>query len=45
MGVIESLVSVYISSVVRDVFSFGLLIIILLVKPLGLFGKKIEEKV
>jgi branched-chain amino acid transport system permease protein len=45
LGVIESFVSVYISSVVRDVFSFGLLIIILLVKPLGLFGKKMEEKV
>ena len=44
LGLVESFVSVYLSSVVRDVFSFGLLIMILLVKPLGLFGKKIEEK-
>ncbi|MDD3655724.1 MAG: branched-chain amino acid ABC transporter permease [Atribacterota bacterium] len=44
LGIIETVVSVYISSVVRDVFSFSLLILILLFKPLGLFGKKLEDK-
>ena len=44
LGVIESLVTVYISSIIRDVFSFSFLIIVLLIKPLGLFGKKLYEK-
>ncbi|HNR66240.1 MAG TPA: branched-chain amino acid ABC transporter permease [Atribacterota bacterium] len=44
LGIIETIVSVYISSVVRDVFSFSMLILILLLKPLGLFGIKYEEK-
>jgi len=45
LGVLESFVSVYISSVIRDVFSFSLLILLLLVMPAGLFGKYLEEKV
>lgn len=45
LGVLESFVSVYISSLLRDVFSFGTLIIFLLIKPAGLFGKYLEEKV
>lgn len=45
LGVLESLISVYVSSVIRDVFSFSLLIIMLLVLPAGLFGKYLEEKV
>lgn len=45
LGVVETLVSVYISSVVRDVFSFSFLILVLLIMPLGLLGKKLEEKV
>ena len=45
LGVLESFVSVYVSSTLRDVFSFGTLIIFLVVKPSGLFGKYLEEKV
>ena len=45
LGLLESLVSVYISSTMRDVFSFSFLICILLFMPSGLFGKYLEEKV
>ncbi len=45
LGLLESLISVYISSVTRDVFSFSLLIVMLLIMPAGLFGKYREEKV
>ncbi|HWR45927.1 branched-chain amino acid ABC transporter permease [Sporomusa sp.] len=45
LGVLETFVSAYVSSVVRDVFSFSLLVILLLVLPTGLFGKFLEEKV
>lgn len=45
LGVLESLVSVYVSSLLRDVFSFTFLIVLLLVMPSGLFGKYLEEKV
>ena len=45
LGILESFVSVYISSTMRDIFSFSFLIIILLVMPSGLFGKYLEEKV
>ncbi|MDI3477386.1 MAG: branched-chain amino acid transport system permease protein, partial [Thermoanaerobacterium sp.] len=45
MGVIEALVSGYGSSLYRDGVSFAILIIILLIKPTGLFGKNVREKV
>ena len=45
LGVLETLVSAYVSSVIRDVFSFSLLVVLLLVLPTGLFGKYLEEKV
>ena len=45
MGVIEALVSGFISSTFRDAAAFGILIIILLFKPAGLLGKNIREKV
>ena len=45
LGVLESFVSVYVSSTLRDVFSFSSLIIFLVFKPSGLFGKYLEEKV
>ncbi len=40
LGLTESLGSVFISSGLRDVFGFVLLIIILLIKPTGLFGER-----
>ena len=40
----ETFISAYVNSGLRDVFTFGLLILILLIRPTGLFGKDIEEK-
>jgi len=45
LGVLESFVSVYIMSTLRDVFSFSILIAFLLFRPSGLFGRYLEEKV
>jgi len=45
LGIIEALVSGYWSSNWRDVVVFGLLIVILIVKPSGLLGKNQREKV
>lgn len=45
LGVIEILGKAYISSQVADAIVFAVLIIVLLVKPTGLFGKNIQEKV
>ena len=45
LGVIESLSKAYISSQMADAIVFSTLIIVLLVKPTGLLGKKIHEKV
>ncbi len=45
LGVLETFVSVYISSTIRDVFSFSLVIIFLVIWPAGLLGKYLEEKV
>ncbi len=44
LGILETLVSGYISSSYRDLFSFVFLIIILLFFPNGLMGKSGEEK-
>lgn len=44
LGVLETLVSGYISSAYRDLFSFLFLIVILLFFPNGLMGKSSEEK-
>ena len=44
LGIIETLVSGYISSSLRDFFSFALLIVLLLVKPSGLFGVDVQDK-
>ena len=45
LGVAESLIIAYISSDFSDAVVFGILIIVLLVKPAGLFGKNVREKV
>ena len=45
LGIIESLSKAYISSQLSDAIVFAVLILILLIKPTGLFGKKINEKV
>lgn len=45
LGIIESLSKAYISSQMSDAIVFGVLIVVLLVKPTGLLGRKINEKV
>lgn len=45
LGVIENLSKAYISSQLSDAIVFGVLILVLLVKPTGILGKKISEKV
>jgi branched-chain amino acid transport system permease protein len=45
MGVAEVLVAGYLSSTYRDAIAFVLLILILLFRPAGIFGKAVTEKV
>ncbi|MCW8129998.1 MAG: branched-chain amino acid ABC transporter permease [Planctomycetota bacterium] len=45
LGVSEKMVEAYVSSGLRDALSFGILILVLLVKPSGLLGRFEGEKV
>lgn len=45
LGIIEILGKTYISSQLSDAIVFGILVIVLLVKPTGILGKNIQEKV
>jgi len=45
LGVIENLSKAYISSQLSDAIVFLVLIIVLMVKPTGILGKKLQEKV
>ena len=45
LGVIEALAKAYISTQLSNSIVFAVLIIVLLVRPVGLLGKKISEKV
>ena len=45
LGVIENFAKAYISTEFSDAIVFGVLIIVLLVKPAGLLGKQVNEKV
>ena len=45
LGIIENLAKAYISSQLSDAIVFSVLIIVLLVRPTGILGKKINEKV
>lgn len=44
LGIVESLGSAYISSEYKDAYSFILLMIVLVIRPSGLFGKPRNEK-
>ena len=44
IGIVETLGAAYISVPYRDAFAFIMLIIVLLVRPQGLFGERIAEK-
>lgn len=45
LGIIETLTKAYISTQLSDAIVFAVLIVVLLIKPTGLLGKKIREKV
>lgn len=45
LGVIENLTKAYISTQLSDAIVFGVLIVVLLIKPSGLLGQKRREKV
>ena len=45
LGIIEIFAKAYISTQLSDAIVFAVLIVILIVKPTGLLGKKIREKV
>jgi len=45
LGIIQIFTQAYVSTEIADAIVFGVLIIVLLVKPTGLLGKKINEKV
>ncbi|HHX70369.1 MAG: branched-chain amino acid ABC transporter permease [Miniphocaeibacter sp.] len=45
LGLVEALTKAYISSQLADAFVFGILIVVLLVKPTGILGENIKEKV
>ncbi|MCI5839561.1 MAG: branched-chain amino acid ABC transporter permease [Peptoniphilaceae bacterium] len=45
LGIVENLTRAYVSSQLADAFVFGILIIVLLFKPTGIFGKSMKEKV
>lgn len=45
LGITETLVSAFGGSIYKDAVAFAILIVILLVKPTGLLGKNLKEKV
>jgi branched-chain amino acid transport system permease protein len=44
LGVAEAVVTAYVSASYRDAVAFGLLILILIIKPTGLFQQKVRTK-
>ncbi|MCI9512820.1 MAG: branched-chain amino acid ABC transporter permease [Oscillospiraceae bacterium] len=44
LGVLETMISAYVSSAMRNLFAYALLIVILLIRPWGLMGKSVEDK-
>ena len=45
LGVTEALISGFVSSAYRDAISYGIVMIILVVRPMGIFGRQVAEKV
>lgn len=45
LGIVESLTRAYISSQLADAIVFSILVVVLLVKPTGILGKNMKEKV
>ncbi len=45
LGLFQVMISGYVSSAYRDAFTYGLVMLILLVRPRGIFGRQVAEKV
>jgi branched-chain amino acid transport system permease protein len=45
LGLVESIGGSYISSEYKDAYAFAVLVVVLLIRPSGIFGKTTEEKV
>lgn len=45
LGVTEALISGFVSSAYRDAISYGIVMVILVVRPMGIFGRQVAEKV
>jgi len=44
LGIMETLISAYVSSSMRDIFSFAIMVMVLVIKPNGFMGKNTEDK-
>lgn len=44
LGILETMISGYISSTYRDLFAYGIMILVLVFTPNGLLGKKVQDK-
>jgi branched-chain amino acid transport system permease protein len=45
LGVAEALIAGYVSSAYRDAIAYGIVMVMLVVRPMGIFGRHIAEKV
>lgn len=45
LGVVETLMAAYVSPTFKDGFAFGLLILVLLLRPQGILGERTQERV
>ena len=45
LGVSEALISGFVSSAYRDAISYAIVMVILVVRPMGIFGRQVAEKV
>lgn len=45
IGVVENLIAAYVSTAFKDTFAFGIIIIVLMFRPQGLFTREIAKKV
>lgn len=44
LGFLETMISSYVSTTYRDLVAYGLLVLVLIFKPNGLFGKGVHDK-
>jgi len=45
IGILETMFAAYVSSGYRDAIAFVIMLVVLIVKPSGIFGRKVESKV